>query len=317
MKKILVTGGNGYLGKRLGKKLRELGYDVVLASRNNKQNFLAKEYSGCNIIPMDVTSIESIRDAFNQFRPDIVIHAAATKFVDLAEKEPMETIDVNVVGSQNIARVAIENKIQLVIGVSTDKSSPPVRNIYGMSKALMERMFCLMNAKSDTRFVCVRYGNVAWSTGSVLGIWKKMLKNQGFIGTTGPEMFRYFFTVDEAVNLVITALNHAPELYGKVLSRSMKAAQLEEIIKVWVEQEGKTYQKIETRPGERLEEFLIGEAELEYTEEKVYDNIMHYILSFNDKVANPIKEVLSSRTAEKLSKQEILDIVNNPPYEEI
>jgi len=73
----------------------------------------------------------------------------------------METIDVNVVGSKNVARVAIEKNVKLVIGISTDKSSPPVRNIYGMTKSLMERMYCLMKGKSDTHFVCVRYGNVA------------------------------------------------------------------------------------------------------------------------------------------------------------
>jgi UDP-N-acetylglucosamine 4,6-dehydratase len=315
--RILITGGNGFLGKRLGLKLKGMGHQVILASRNNKQNFLAKEFSGCDIIPMDISSIESVRDAFVQFNPEIVIHGAATKFVDLAEKQPMETIDVNVVGSQNVARVAIEKNVKLVIGISTDKSSPPVRNIYGMTKSLMERMYCLMEGKSDTHFVCVRYGNVAWSTGSVLGIWKKMLKNLGYFGTTGPEMYRYFFTVDEAVDLVITALNNAPKLYGKVLSRYMKAAQLEDILKVWSKQEGVEYKKIEGRPGERLEEFLIGEPELEFTEEIMYDDIKHYVLSFNDKPKNPITEVLSSRTAERLTEEEIKNIINNPPYEEL
>jgi FlaA1/EpsC-like NDP-sugar epimerase len=315
--KILVTGGNGFLGKRLGLELRKLGHQVTLASRNNKQNFLAKEFSGCNVLPMDVSSIDSVRDAVIQEMPDVIIHAAATKFVDLAEKQPMETIDINVTGSQNVARIAIERGVKLVIGISTDKSSPPVRNIYGMTKSLMERLFSLMEGKSDTHFVSVRYGNVAWSTGSVLGIWKKMLKKQGFIGTTGPEMFRYFFTVDEAVSLVLTALKNESELHGKVLSRYMKAAQLEDIIRVWTKQEGATYEKIEGRPGERLEEFLIGESELEYTEERIYDGIRHYVLSFNDKPNNPLKEVLSSRTAEKLSDDEIRAIINNPPFEEL
>ena len=315
--KILVTGGNGFLGKRLGLELRKLGHQVTLASRNNKQNFLAKEFSGCNVLPMDVSSIESVRDAVIQEMPDVIIHAAATKFVDLAEKQPMETIDINVTGSQNVARIAIERGVKLVIGISTDKSSPPVRNIYGMTKSLMERLFSLMEGKSDTHFVSVRYGNVAWSTGSVLGIWKKMLKKQGFIGTTGPEMFRYFFTVDEAVSLVLTALKNSSELHGKVLSRYMKAAQLEDIIRVWTKQEGATYEKIEGRPGERLEEFLIGESELEYTEERIYDGIRHYVLSFNEKSENPLTEVLSSRTAEKLSDDEIRAIINNPPFEEL
>ena len=315
--KILVTGGNGFLGKRLGLELRKLGHQVTLASRNNKQNFLAKEFSGCNVLPMDVSSIESVRDAVIQEMPDVIIHAAATKFVDLAEKQPMETIDINVTGSQNVARIAIERGVKLVIGISTDKSSPPVRNIYGMTKSLMERLFSLMEGKSDTHFVSVRYGNVAWSTGSVLGIWKKMLKKQGFIGTTGPEMFRYFFTVDEAVSLVLTALKNSSELHGKVLSRYMKAAQLEDIIRVWTKQESATYEKIEGRPGERLEEFLIGESELEYTEERIYDGIRHYVLSFNEKSENPLTEVLSSRTAEKLSDDEIRAIINNPPFEEL
>ena len=315
--KILVTGGNGFLGKRLGLELRKLGHQVTLASRNNKQNFLAKEFSGCNVLPLDVSSIESVRDAVIQEMPDVIIHAAATKFVDLAEKQPMETIDINVTGSQNVARIAIERGVKLVIGISTDKSSPPVRNIYGMTKSLMERLFSLMEGKSDTHFVSVRYGNVAWSTGSVLGIWKKMLKKQGFIGTTGPEMFRYFFTVDEAVSLVLTALKNESELHGKVLSRYMKAAQLEDIIRVWTKQEGATYEKIEGRPGERLEEFLIGESELEYTEERIYDGIRHYVLSFNEKSENPLTEVLSSRTAEKLTDDEIRAIINNPPFEEL
>jgi FlaA1/EpsC-like NDP-sugar epimerase len=264
-----------------------------------------------------VSSIESVRDAVIQEMPDVIIHAAATKFVDLAEKQPMETIDINVTGSQNVARIAIERGVKLVIGISTDKSSPPVRNIYGMTKSLMERLFSLMEGKSDTHFVSVRYGNVAWSTGSVLGIWKKMLKKQGFIGTTGPEMFRYFFTVDEAVSLVLTALKNSSELHGKVLSRYMKAAQLEDIIRVWTKQEGATYEKIEGRPGERLEEFLIGESELEYTEERIYDGIRHYVLSFNEKSENPLTEVLSSRTAEKLTDDEIRAIINNPPFEEL
>src|SRR5262249_36022839 len=162
-------------------------------------------------LPMDVTNIEAVRDVFVEVKPDIVIHAAATKFVDLAERQPMECVDVNVRGSQNVARGAVEKGARSVIGISTDKASPPVRNTYGLSKALMERMFCSMNGKTDTLFTCVRYGNVAWSTGSVLPIWKRMHDETGVIGTTGPEMRRFFFTVEEAVRLVLTALQNIEE----------------------------------------------------------------------------------------------------------
>ena len=317
MERILITGGTGFLGKRLGKKLKEMGHVVILAGRNNKQNLLASKFSDCEALPMDVCHIESVRDVVNQINPDVIIHAAATKFVDLSEKQPMEAVDINVIGSQNVARVAIDKKIKTVIGISTDKASPPVRNTYGLTKALMERMFCALDKTSDVNFLCVRYGNVAWSTGSVLPIWRKMAKQDGMFFTTGPDMIRYFFTVDEAVQLVITALTNVEELHGKVLSRSMKSAKMEDILKVWSKQENIGYKKIEERPGERDIEFLIGELEIPFTREKLFNRIPHYIISFNEKVANPIEGIKSSGNAERLTESEILDIVNNPPMEEI
>jgi UDP-N-acetylglucosamine 4,6-dehydratase/5-epimerase len=317
MIKILITGGSGFLGKRLGKKFNEMKHQVVLTGRNNKQNFLASSFSGCTTLAMDVCRIESIRDIVTQVRPDVIIHAAATKFVDIAERQPMEAMDVNVVGSQNVARVAIEKGVKLVIGISTDKAAPPVRNLYGLTKALMERLFCAMDDKSDTRFFCVRYGNVAWSTGSVLTIWRKMLKEKGVIGTTGPEMLRFFFTVDEAVELVVTGFEHAKELHGKVLSRRMKSARMKDILKVWTAQEGARYENLPGRPGERDEEFLIGDQELPYTSTLEYNNIPHYLISFNQKAEKPISKILSSGNAERLSEAEILTLIKNPPQEEL
>jgi FlaA1/EpsC-like NDP-sugar epimerase len=316
MIKILITGGTGFLGKRLGKKLKEMGYAVTLTGRNNKQNLLAANYSNCEAIAMDVSRIESVRDIFNQIKPDIVIHAAATKFVDISEKQPMESIDVNVLGSQNVARIAIENGVKVVIGISTDKASPPVRNMYGLTKSIMERLFCSMDKISDCRFLCVRYGNVAWSTGSVLPIWKKMASESGILSTTGPQMIRYFFTVDEAVQLVVTALEHVDEIHGKVLSRKMKSAKMEDILKIWVKRDGISYKQVEGRPGERSIEYLIGELELPYTEEKEINGLMHYIISFNQEHVNNLVEAPSSENAERLSEQEILAIINNPPPEE-
>ena len=315
--RILVTGGTGFLGKRLGRRFLELGHQVVLTGRNNKQNLLAANFSGCEVLAMDVSHIESVRDIFTQVRPEAVIHAAATKFVDLSEKQPMETIDINVVGSQNVARVAIDKNVNLVIGVSTDKASPPVRNTYGLTKALMERLFCAMDGKSNTRFLCVRYGNVAWSTGSVMGIWRKMLKGGGVIGTTGPEMLRFFFTVDEAVELVVTAFENAETLHGKVLARQMKAARMEDILKVWTAQEGGRYERIAGRPGERDEEYLIGEQELPYTQELFYQNIPHYVISFNQRVERPLSGLISSGNTERLNADEIRALINNPPEEEL
>jgi len=317
MKRILITGGTGFLGKRLGKKFKELGHEVLLTARNNKQNFYAEKFSGCEVCAMDVNSIEAVRDTVIMYKPDVIIHAAATKFVDLAEKYPLETVDTNIVGSQNVARVAIDKGVKLVIGISTDKAAPPVRNTYGLTKALMERLFCSLEDKSDTHFLCVRYGNVAWSTGSVLCIWKKMLEETGMIETTGPEMTRFFFTVDNAVNLVVTAFENSEELYGKILSRNMKSAKLERILKVWTEKEKALYKKIVGRPGERNDEYLIGELELPYTKTKNYNDIKHYIISFNEKVDVPFPKPFSSSDAERLTDNEIIEILDNPPEEEV
>jgi UDP-N-acetylglucosamine 4,6-dehydratase/5-epimerase len=314
---LLITGGSGFLGKRLGLALKER-YRVVLASRNNKLNAAAEKMTGCETLPLDVASIESVRDAFLETSPSVVIHAAATKFVDLAEKQPMECVDVNVTGSQNVARVALERGVDTVIGISTDKAAPPVRNTYGLSKALMERVFVSCNRKNQkTRFACVRYGNVAWSTGSVLCLWKKMHEETRVIGTTGPEMRRFFFTVDDAVKLVVTALDEIDSLQGKVLARHMKAALIRDMLDVWVRHRGGRWEQIEGRPGERNDEFLIGDLELPYTVEKDLSGIKHYVISFNEKAATPLASGLSSANTTRLSDDEILSLINNPPMEEI
>jgi len=312
---MLITGGTGFLGKRLALALKDK-YRVNLTGRNNKMNMYAGKFTGCEVIPMDVSNIESVRDVVVSTKPDIIIHAAATKFVDLAEKQPMECIDVNVVGSQNVARVAIDNEVKVVIGISTDKASPPVRNTYGLSKAIMERMFYAMNGKTPTKFLAVRYGNVAWSTGSVLPIWKKMHEESGIIGTTGPEMRRFFFTVDESVQLILTAKDNVDLLQGKILSRKMKAAQISDILRVWIENKGGKWERIAGRPGERMDEFLIGEIEIPYTRETIFNGITHYIISFNEKVETPVSFALSSANTDKLTESEILHIISTPPIEE-
>lgn len=313
-KRLLITGGSGYLGINLANRLKG-DFDVTLCARNNKRNAEAKEKTGCNFIPMDVANIESVRDAFSEVKPHVVIHAAATKFVDLSEVYPMETIDVNILGSQNIARVAIENKVDTVIGISTDKACPPVRNMYGLSKAAMEKLFCLMDGKSDTKFACVRYGNVAWSTGSVLPVWEKMIVTNNEIRTTGPEMTRYFFTVLDAVDLVMSALDLIDSLRGKILVVPMKSAKMIEIANVWSELTGCKITSIQGRPGERNLEYLIGESELKRTK-IVYNKygFRHFMISPNDiPDYTPGLTELHSENAIKLTKKEITQLLTEKP----
>lgn len=314
-KTLLITGGTGFLGKRLALALKDR-YKVVLAGRNNKQILDAKAFTGCEVLPMDVARLESVRDVFIDVRPNIVIHAAATKFVDLAEKQPLECVDVNIVGSQNVARVSLESGCETLIGISTDKAAPPVRNIYGLSKAVMERLFCALNGRSGLKTLCVRYGNVAWSTGSVLCIWKKMHEETQVIRTTGPEMRRFFFTIDEAVKLVITGLDNIDSLNGKVLSRHMKAAQMQDILDVWTATRGGRWELMEGRPGERSDEYLVGDLELPYTKEVIFGEVPHYVISFNEKSEKALASGLSSANTTRLNREEILRVIDNPPLEE-
>ena len=313
--RVLITGGTGFLGRHLALSLKG-ECEVVLGGRNNKQNMAAQEMTGCPVLPMDVANIESVRDAMIEAAPEVVIHAAATKYVDLAEEHPFECVDVNVLGSQNVARVAMEREVAAVIGISTDKAAPPVRNTYALTKALMERMYCSLNGKTATKFVCVRFGNLAWSTGSVLPIWKRMQDQTGLIGTTGPDMRRFFITVDQAVQLIRTALDHRDALQGQVLTRKMKAVLIKDVLELWVARKGGRWERIAGRPGERDDEYLVGELELPYARELELDGVTHYAIDFNRKSERPIAGELSSATAERLSEEEIIAIIDQPPSAE-
>ncbi len=312
MQTIFITGGSGFLGRHLALKLKDK-YNVILGARNNGNNQLAQTITGCIVSPLDITNMNSIYDNIRQFKPDIIIHAAATKFVDISERFPMECIDVNIIGSQNIARAAIENKIKTVIGVSTDKAAPPVGNIYGHSKAVMERMFSSLSNSNDTNFVSVRFGNIAWSTGSVFPIWQRMEK-EGLIGSTGPQMRRFIFSVNEAADLVIRAMDNASEFRGGILSLKMKSTQIQTILEAWSKLKNVPWKQIEGRPGDKIDEVLVGKIELPYTKEIFIDNLHHYYINFNEKNEDSkLIDEVSSENAERLTEAEIIKLISNPP----
>ncbi len=312
MSRILITGGSGFLGRELASVLRDRG-EVTLGARNQKQLQAAARSVGVDATPLDVCNMESVRDAVNLVRPEVIVHAAATKFVDLAEKQPMECIDINVLGSQNVARAAVDSGVQVVLGVSTDKAAPPAYNIYGLSKSMMERMFVSMSARSETSFGCVRYGNVAWSTGSVLPIWKRMIETSGVIESTGPEMSRFFFVVNEAVELITTALDNPELVDGKILSREMKGALMNRVLDIWCAETGAAWIKTAGRPGDRPEEYLIGDSERRSTSTIDINSLTHYVITPNAILDDPLPSAVSSRGVSQLTDDEILNILLAPP----
>ena len=308
-KKILITGGNGFLGLHLAQRLKK-NFNITLGSRNNKNNFLVEKKTNCKTFPLDITNINSVRDAINFCKPDIIIHAGATKFVGLSETQPFECADVNIMGSCNIARTAIDKGVKLVIGISTDKATQPIQNFYGMSKAAMEKIFLLSNKLSKTKFLCVRYGNVAWSTGSVLPIWKEMFKKNKTILTTGPYMRRFFFTADDAVDLVIAALENSKKIAGKILCPEMKSSRMIDILKVWVKKFGGKYKIINKRDGDRLDEYLIAENEKDFTKNFYHKKKKYYVIDFSKKIKNAISQTVTSENCQKLSEKEISQLLD-------
>jgi len=307
-KSLLITGGSGYLGINLAKKFKKK-YKVFLGSRNQKRNREASILTGCKDIPLDVSNINSIRDAVSFCNPDVIIHAAATKFVNISEEFPFECSDVNILGSSNIARVAIEKKVKTVIGISTDKASQPIKNFYGFSKAVMEKLFLNLNNSTNTNFLCVRYGNVAWSTGSVLPIWKEMHKKNKIIYTTGPKMRRFFFNINDAVELVNFALKKSKKFSGKILCADMKASLMLDVLKVWISEFGGTYKIAKIRKGDRLDEFLIGQNEIENTSKIKFKNKIFYIIDPNKKATKSIKSIISSKNSKKHTKEELKELL--------
>lgn len=308
--RLLVTGGTGFLGRHLALALRD-EYEVVLTGRNQRQNSEAGAFTNCQVLPMDVCRVETVRDVFLEVNPTIVIHAAATKFVDLAEDQPLDCVDVNVGGSQNVLRVALEREVETLLGVSTDKASPPIRNTYGLTKSLMERMFCSLDGRGKTRLACVRYGNVAWSTGSVLPLWREMYMNGGIIASTGPEMRRFFFTIDEAVALIRTVIDRIDEVRGSVVVREMNAALIRDLLDTWVRHFGGKWEKVSGRAGDREDEYLVGETELPFTSTLAGTSTPHYMIQFERRASMPLVAPISSATAERLSDSEMLALIQS------
>jgi len=312
MKNVLITGGSGFLGRGLALALKA-AHNVVLASEDRELNRLAEESTGCPARVVDVTDIHSLRTAFAETRPEIVIHAAARKSVPEAEKRPLECTDVNVIGSQNVARVAMENDCSMVVGISSTRAAPPTGDTYGLTKAIMERMFCSLNGKTATRFAAVRLGNIAWAAGSVLPAWQQMLDESGVIKSTGPEMRRFFLTNGEAVHLVLACIDRIEEFQGRVLARRIKQAQVKDILLKFVELKGGTWEQSEGRRGDKADEMLIGELELPYCREVMFDGSTHYVLGFNDKAAKPMTEAISTANVEPLSTEEIVRLITDSP----
>jgi len=300
--RVLITGGAGFLGRRLGATLSSR-YSVVLG------DVVPTEVAGCTFVQLDVANVDEVRKVFGEVKPDIVVHAAANKYVDLSEKDPFHCVDVNITGTESIARVAMETGVPMVVGLSSTAATPPQVSVYGLAKAILERTFCSLNGKTETKFTTVRLGNIPWSTGSVLPAWKEMLAKGGVVTTTGPDDHRFFCRLEEAVETVQIAIDNIDEVAGKVLVRKSKQARIQDVLDAFVKANGGTVQKAEARLTGRSIEILVGDLEVPYTRETVLGGAPHFVISFNAKANPPIAGMLDAANADALSGAELSAIV--------
>jgi len=259
-KVVLITGGTGSFGKKFTETvLSECSpKKLIIFSRDEmkqyemKQVFSEEKYKNIRYFIGDVRDSDRLHRAFNGV--DVVIHAAALKIVPTAEYNPFEAVRTNVFGAENVINVAIDNKVERVIALSTDKAVNPV-NLYGATKLCAEKMFIAANNYSPhgTKFSVVRYGNVFGSRGSVVPFFKECAK-KGEVPITDKNMTRFWITLDQGVEFVLNCLEtmKGGEIFVPKIP-SMKVSDLASAICPGCKQ-----RIIGIRPGEKLHESLLS-----------------------------------------------------------
>lgn len=285
-KRVLVTGGTGSLGRALVRRLLsgEVGKPakVVVFSRDEaKQHEMRAEWNRPRVPTEDaayrdykrvlefkigdVRDYESISSAVRD--AEIVFHAAALKQVPSCEYEPLEAVKTNVLGASNVVRAILaEGKdVETALAVSTDKACKPV-NVMGMTKAIQERIFVNGNLGQRTKFLCVRYGNVLSSRGSVVPVFLDQIRRGGPVTVTMERMTRFLLTLDRAVDTIFAALQTGER--GDTYVPRVPSAYVIDVARALIGERKMEIEIIGIRPGEKIHEILVSEEEVFRTVER-------------------------------------------------
>ncbi|MBE8998089.1 MULTISPECIES: UDP-N-acetylglucosamine 4,6-dehydratase (inverting) [unclassified Nostoc] len=275
-KSILITGGTGSFGKQFVKTIlsRYQPQKVIVYSRDElKQYEMAQEFNApaMRYFIGDVRDRDRLRLAMRGV--DYVIHAAALKHIPAAEYNPMECIKTNIHGANNVIDIALDQEVEKVIALSTDKAVNPI-NLYGATKLAADKLFVAANnivGTMKTRFAVVRYGNVVGSRGSVVPFFQKLIQEKATeIPITDPRMTRFWITLQQCVDLVINSFErmHGGEIFVPKIP-SMKITDLAETLAP-----GVPIKIVGIRPGEKLHEAMFS-SEVSHL---VFEFTDHYVI---------------------------------------
>lgn len=271
-KTVLVTGGTGSFGHYIVHTLLQRGVkEVRVLSRDEKKQYdMRVRYKGRPELTFVLGDIRNAQTVFEStVGVDVVFQAAALKQVPTCEYFPMEAVQTNVLGVENMVAAALRQSVEVFITISTDKAVKPV-NVMGMTKALQERIVLrgnLSRQNRGTRFTAVRYGNVLSSRGSVVPAFRRLLRLGQRLTVTDERMTRFLLTLGESIELVLFAARHTEG--GEIFVRKAPSGRILDIAQVLAEEAGKPleYEVVGILPGEKLNEILVSEEELVRSED--------------------------------------------------
>ncbi len=275
-KVVLITGAAGSIGSEIVRQVTHFSPSkiILLDQAETPLHQLTLELNQINfeIIPIiaDVRNKEQLENIFKQFKPEFVFHAAAYKHVPLMERNPNQAIFTNVLGSKNLADLAVKYKVERFVLISTDKAVNP-SNVMGASKRIAEKyvqslsIYLDQMGESSTKFITTRFGNVLGSNGSVVPLFTKQINEGGPLTITHPDIIRYFMTIPEACQLVLEAgaMGNGSEIFIFDMGKPVKIIDLaHKMIKLagFVPNEEIKIEVVGLRPGEKLYEELLTDA---------------------------------------------------------
>ena len=261
-KLYLVTGGSGFLGTPLCERILSKGGRVRVLSRDEgKLVDLKQKYGNIEILTGDISDVFEVKQAMKGV--DGVFHLAASKHVGIAETQVRECIKTNTIGSMHILEESLTTKPDFVLSISTDKAAQVV-GVYGATKFLMERLHGQFEAVNpDTKYRIVRYGNVLYSTGSVLCKWKELLQEGKQVIVTDGEATRFFWTVDQALDLIEGCMKNATDT--KAYCPEMKSMSINDLLTAMAKKYLPSDKELDIKyiglqPGENLHEKVMEEG---------------------------------------------------------